>query len=93
MSSDPFEMQEEFEDDVDLSPQNKAPSSRVERFKGDQGRTYRVALLYFHPLSISIARQMKKAAEQDDKEINKAAVKKANIPWTSSRYRYRTIAG
>lgn len=75
MSDDIFDIDDT--DDVDLSPQNKAPSNRVDRFKGETGITYRAALMYFHPLSTSLVLASKRKARKEGTEVDKAAVKKA----------------
>lgn len=55
---DNMDLFEGFGDDVGLNPEDKKhiQSSNTEWFRGEKGRTYRVALLYFHPLDISIMR-------------------------------------
>lgn len=60
--ADPFESDESFEEDVGLGQEDKkhARSNQVEWFKGEKGRSYRAGLVYFHPLSIAIARALKK---------------------------------
>jgi hypothetical protein len=60
---------DEFGDDVGLDPEDKKhiQSANTEWFKGDKGRTYRVALLYFHPLEISVMR----AAHKKDPTLSK----------------------
>lgn len=65
------------ENDVDLDTAKKAPSNRVERFKGEQGVTYRVALMYFHPLSQTLAKAAKAKAKKEGTEVDKASVKAA----------------
>lgn len=49
---------EDYDDDVDLAPENRPPSNRVERFKGETNKNYRVALLYFHPLAVTLRKRM-----------------------------------
>lgn len=75
MSDDPFDF-DDFDDDVEPTPQNRAPSKRVERFKGEQGKIYRVSLLYFHPLDVSLAKRLKKKAEKEGVPLDVAAAKK-----------------
>lgn len=72
--SDPFEQYDDS-DDVDLDPTNKAPSNRLERFKGEKDRIYRGALLYFHPLEATVIRAAKAKAKENGGEIDKEAVK------------------
>lgn len=74
MSEEEFSY-EEYADDVDLDPKNKPPSNRVERFKGETGKTYRVALMYFHPLQATIRKAFAKKAEAAGAELDMAAVK------------------
>jgi len=74
--SDPFEDYDLDDDnDVDLNPSNKAPSNRIERFKGEAGRTYLASLMYFHPLEASIIKAAKKMAKKDGTELDKELVK------------------
>lgn len=75
MSEDIFDIDDV--DDVDLSPSNKAPSNKVERFKGESNVTYRAALLYFHPLATSLVLAAKRKAKKEGTEVDKDAVKKA----------------
>lgn len=67
--SDEMDLFEGFGDDVSLDPEDKQhiQSNRTDWFKAEKGRTYRVALLYFHPLDISIMR----AAYKKDKTLTK----------------------
>lgn len=71
---DPFDEYDD-EDVVDLDPANKAPSNKLDRFKGEAGKTYRVALLYFHTLESSIVRAAKRAAKKEGKDPDKDQVK------------------
>lgn len=79
MSEDPFADADEFDDDVGLGEEDRkhAASSQLEWFKGEKGRTYRVALLYFHPLSQSIIGRAKKQAKEEGKELDKEATLEA----------------
>src|SRR4051812_8974993 len=74
MSDEEFSY-EAYDDDVDLDPANKPASNRVERFKGETGKTYRVALLYFHPLQATIRKAFAKKAAAQGAELDMAAVK------------------
>lgn len=65
---------EDYEGDVDLDPANRPPSDRVERFKGEKNRTYRVALMYFHPLAVNIHKAMAKKAKRDGATLDTKAV-------------------
>jgi len=60
--ADELEGYEDFEDDVGLGAEDKkhAKSNNLEWFKGEKGRSYRVALVYFHPLDANIYAAMKK---------------------------------
>lgn len=53
---------EGYGEDVGLDPEDKkfGGSGKSDWFKGEKGRQYRVALLYFHPLNISAMRAAKK---------------------------------
>ena len=53
---------ESFDEDVGLGEEDRKhiKSSKVEKFTGDLNTTYRVALMYFHPLEVSIARALKR---------------------------------
>lgn len=64
-----------YEDDVDLHISNKPSSNRVDRFKGESKKVYRVALLYFHPLPVTIRRAFARKAKKDGTEVDMAAVK------------------
>jgi|SRR5688572_11210273 len=64
-----------YDDDVDLDPVNKPASNRVERFKGETKKVYRAALMYFHPLHVTIRRAFKKKADRDGTQVDMAAVK------------------
>src|SRR5262245_36628358 len=66
---------DDYNDDVDLDPANKPASNRVERFKAEQGKTYRVALLYFHPLPVTIHKTLERQAKSSGKPLDPAAVK------------------
>lgn len=72
MSDETLDLFEGFGDDVGLDPEDKQhiPSNNTEWFKGVKGRVYRAALLYFHPLDISVMR----AAYQKDKSLSRAAL-------------------
>lgn len=64
-----------YDDDVDLDPKNKPTSNRVERFKGETKKIYRVALMYFHPLPVTIHRAYTKKAKREGTELDLVAVK------------------
>lgn len=62
--------------DVGLSADDKkhARSNQLEWFKGEKGRSYRVALVYFNPLDAAIVKAMKAQAKKEGKELTKADV-------------------
>lgn len=71
---------DDYNDDVDLDPANRPPSNRVERFKGEAGKNYRVALLYFHPLAVTLYKRMggpKADKAAVDETLAKALAKRA----------------
>lgn len=74
MSDDPFADIEDFDDDVGLDEEDKkhaASSNLQEWFKGEKGRTYRIALLYYWPIEASVVIRARKAAKAADKELSK----------------------
>ncbi len=86
-TSNPFSeldhMEEYEQENVGLRPEDKkyARSADQEWFKGDQGATYRVSLVYFWPLVITTAlaaqRRAKEKGEQVSKEQQIELAKKA----------------
>lgn len=70
---------EEYEDDIGLdSDEDKKfiKSGNQDWFKGDKGRTYRVAFVYFHPLDVvAVMAAKKKNPEITDEEIEKLVQK------------------
>lgn len=66
---------DDYIDDVDLDPSNKPASNRVERFKGETGKVYRIALLYFHPLPVTIQKLLLRRAEKEGKPLDTALLK------------------
>jgi hypothetical protein len=76
MSDDPFDDVEEFDDDVGLGEDDKkhGASGQLDWFKGEKGRSYRVGLLYFHPVQASIINAARKAAREEKKELDKDKV-------------------
>lgn len=62
-------------DDVSLDPENKAPSNKIERFKGEKDTSYRGALMYFHPLAQSMYLRAKRKAKKAGTDVDKAALK------------------
>jgi hypothetical protein len=77
--SDLEQIYEEYEDDIGLGAEDKkhAQSNQLDWFKGEKGRAYRVALIYFHPLEAAIVGAMKKANPKVTKEELQEKVKAA----------------
>lgn len=73
---DPFDVYD-GDEAVSLDPKNKAPSTKTERFKGEQDRAYRVACLYFYSLEQSIISASVAQAKRDKTEVNKDAARTA----------------
>lgn len=74
----------DLDDDVGLSAEDKkhARSNQLEWFKGEKGRTYRVALVYFHPIQAAIVKGVRKKNPAATKEeilpiLQKALAKRA----------------
>lgn len=69
---------EAYDDDVGLGAEDKkyARSNNLEWFKGEKGRTYRVAFVYFHPLEAQVVKAMRKQNPQVSKEDLVAGIKK-----------------
>lgn len=76
-----------FEDDVGIdSDEDKkhGQSNRTEWFKGDKGRTYRVALVYFHTVDVAavsaaVHAAKKKGGEAPDKDAIERIAKEAIV--------------
>jgi hypothetical protein len=71
--SDPTN-QYDLEDDVGVdSDEDKkyGQSNRPEWFKGDKGRTYRAALVYFHPVDVTAVQAAKTAAKKSGASLSK----------------------
>lgn len=64
-----------FEDDVDLDPKNRPPSNRIERFKGESKKIYRVALVYFHPYSHTVRAMYEEKSKREGTTVDLNAVK------------------
>jgi len=73
MSDDPFADVEDFDDDVGLGEEDKkhARSNQLEWFKGEKGRTYRIALLYFNPIEATIIKLARRKAKEEGVELTK----------------------
>jgi hypothetical protein len=76
--------------DVGLGSEDKkhARSNQLEWFKGEKGRVYKIAFLYFNPLDASIVKAMQARAAKEGKKvtkeeaietINKALAKRAEL--------------
>lgn len=78
MASDPFNEYENTDDDVGLSDEDKkhAKTNRQDWFKGEKGRTYRAALVYFHPVDVKLARTALKKAKTDGTKMSREEVQK-----------------
>jgi hypothetical protein len=73
---------DDYSEDVDLDPANRPPSNRVERFKGEANKTYRTALLYFHPVAVTLYRRMGGAKADKaafEETLAKALAKRAEL--------------
>lgn len=70
---------EDFEGDVGLGEADRkhAKSNQLEWFKGEKGRSYRVAFMYFHPLEYALAAALKAKDPKISKEDLAETVKKA----------------
>jgi hypothetical protein len=74
MSDEEFNY-DDYSGDVDLDPKNRAPTNRIERFKGETGKTYRVALLYFHPLQVTLRKALLAKAEREGTQLDPNVLK------------------
>lgn len=74
MSDEEFNY-DDYSNDVDLDPQNRPASNRVERFKGETGKTYRVALLYFHPLQVTLRKALLNKADKEGTQLDPNVLK------------------
>lgn len=65
---------DENDGDVGLGSEDKkhARSNQLEWLKGEKGRSYRVAFLYFNPLDVSLVAALKARAKKEGKELTKA---------------------
>lgn len=79
-----MELDDQFDDDVGLGAEDKkyARSNNLEWFKGEKGRSYRVAFVYFHPLEAALTKALRKSNPQVSKEeiaekVQKALTKRA----------------
>lgn len=70
---------EEFEGDVGLGIEDKkhAKSNQLEWFKGEKGRKYRAALVYFHPLAASLVAAAKAKVKRGEAAPTKEELQKA----------------
>lgn len=85
MSDDIFDQYDDNDDDLDLTPENKAPSNKVERFKGKKDESYRAALLYFHPIEQAVVSAAKRKARKEGTEVDKDKVRAAIAKLLSKR--------
>lgn len=79
MSEFDIDTYEEFEDDVGLGQEDRKHSkgSQLEWWKGEKGRTYRVALTHFHPLEAAVIRAVKAKKADATKDELVTAIKAA----------------
>lgn len=79
MSEENGTVYDEFEDDVGVdSDEDKkyGSSNRTEWFKGDKGRCYRVALVYFHAVDLCAVTTAKAVAKKASKTLSLEEVEK-----------------
>lgn len=81
---DPLEDFEEYEDDVGLGEEDKkyAKGDRKQWFKGEKGAAYRVAMMYFHPVTRAVVQAARKKNPEISREdlaklVNQARGKRA----------------
>lgn len=79
MSEETGSVYDEYDDDVGVdSDEDKkhGSSNRTEWFKGDKGRCYRVALVYFHSVDVCAVTNAKTAAKKAGKTLSTEDVEK-----------------
>lgn len=79
MSEELESIYESFEDDVGIdSDEDKkhGQSNRSEWFKGDKGRTYRVALVYFHTVDVAAVAAARGVAKRKNENLTPASMEK-----------------
>ena len=72
-NTDPFAEYEDLDDDVGLDVDDKVhgKTDQLEWFRGEKGRSYRVALLYFHPVEASAIKRARQAAKDKGETISR----------------------
>jgi len=72
--SDPFaDLTGGYDDDVSLTADDKkhAKTDREDWFKGEKGQTYRIALVYFHPIEVATVRAARAKAKAAGEELSR----------------------
>lgn len=72
---------DDFDDDVGVdSDEDKkyGQSNRPEWFKGDKGRTYRAAFVYFHPVDVVAVQAARSAAKKSGASLSPADLEKVS---------------
>ena len=72
-NDDPFAEYEDLDDDVGLEEDDKVhgKTDQLEWFRGDKGRSYRAALVYFHPIEASALKRARKLAKDKGETISR----------------------
>lgn len=76
MVSDLMEQFADYDDDIGLSDEDKkfVSKERTEWFKGEKGTSYRVSLVYFHPVALAAMKAAKKKRPDiSNEELEKIA--------------------
>lgn len=71
---DELEQLDDLDEDVGLGEDDKKHAQRpdqMEWFKGEQGVSYRVAFVYFHPVTVNTVRKLRKAAKKEGRELSR----------------------
>lgn len=78
-SSIDLDSYEEYEGDVGLGAEDKkhAKSNQLEWFKGEKGRKYRAALVYFHPIAASLVAAARAKVKRGEAAPSKEDLQKA----------------
>lgn len=68
--SDAFDNLESFSsNDVDLNPQNKVPTAKLDRFQGEKDHTYRAAIVYFRKMDATVVAEGKASGNLDKQHL------------------------
>ena len=75
--NDLLEGLDEYNDDVGLGEEDRkhAKSNQLQWFKGEKNKKYRVGLVYFNPLAVSVAKAMLRRDPKTDKDAIRDKVK------------------